>query len=178
VAGDAVIVDQTAPGGVRQALPWLEALETVLADPFRLVGLLQDAEDDDAAIRSIVAAYGIAPEQAETVLHNQFRLLVRSRRDAIADELRTLRAPWQEPLDVELAVTGTGRAELSLDGDVHRFTARGTRNLLHAVVDFLREQVVLPQLRPVVLTTGLAGRDPVRVRIWPSRSTYFEYADD
>jgi hypothetical protein len=112
------------------------------------------------------------------VLHNQLRLLVRSRRDAIAEELRMLRAPWQEPLTVELVATGRGSAEVSLDGDVHRFTARGTRNLLHAVVDFLREQVVVPQLRPVVLATGLAGRDPVRVRIWPSRSTHFEYADD
>jgi hypothetical protein len=178
VAGDAVTVDETGPGGVRQALPWLEAVDTVLADPVRLVALLQDAGDDDAAIGSIVAAFGLTPEQAEAVLHQQFHVLVRSRRDELAEELRTLRAPWQEPLTIELAMTGTGRAELSLDGDVHRFTARGTRNLLHAVVDFLREQVVVPQLRPVVLATGLGGRDPVRVRIWPSRSTSFEYADD
>jgi hypothetical protein len=41
MAGDAVSGDQTAPGGVRQALPWLTALDTVLADPARLVGLLQ-----------------------------------------------------------------------------------------------------------------------------------------
>jgi hypothetical protein len=50
-------------------------------------------------------------------------------------------------------------------------------DLLDRVADFLRERVVVPQLRPVVLSTGLDGRDPVRVRIWPSGTTEFEYAD-
>ena len=72
--------DGTEPGGVRQALPWLSAMETVLADPARLVGLLQDAEDDDAAIRAISEAFDISIEQAGSVLDQQFRLLVRSRR--------------------------------------------------------------------------------------------------
>lgn len=168
----------TAEDAARQALPWLAAMETVLADPLRLVELLQHAEDDQAAVRSIAAAFGLTSEHAETVLHNQFRLLVRSRRAALAEELRILRAPWPEPLALELHVTGKGSAELTLDGDVHRFTARGTRNLLDAVVDFLRERVVVPQLRPVVLTTGLDDREPVRVRIWPGGTTGFEYTDD
>ena len=170
--------DETEPGGVRQALPGLTALETVLADPVRLVTLLQEAEDDASAIRSISEAFGLSTEQAETVLHNQFRLLVRGRRAALAEDLRILRAPWGEPLGVELVVTGRGSAELTLDGAVHRFTARGTQQLLEQVADLLRERVVVPQLRPVVLTTGMDVPDPVRVHIWPSRSTRFEYADD
>jgi hypothetical protein len=162
---------------VRQSLPWLEALEAVLADPHRLVALLQEAEDGEAAVHSIAESYGFLPEQARGVLDNQFGLLVRSRRASLAEELRILRAPWQETLEVALVVTGKGRAEVTVGGDVHRFTARGTRSLLEAVTDFLRERVVVPELRPVVLTTGLDGRDPVLVRIWPSRTTEFEYAD-
>ena len=117
-------------------------------------------------------------KQAQAVLDNQFRLLVRNRRASLAEELRIIRAPWQEALEVALVVTGTGRAEVTVDDDVHRFTARDTLSLLEAVTDFLRDRVVVPELRPVVLVTGLDGRDPVRVRIWPSRTTEFEYAED
>ena len=177
VTTDAV-PDQADPGGARQALPWLEAMDAVLADPVRLVTLLRDTEDDDAAVRSVAEAFGLTPEQAEVVLDGQFRALVRSRRVARAEELRILRAPWHEALAVELTPIGPRTAVLVLDGTEHRFSARSTRALVGEVVDFLRERVVVPQLRPVVLTTGLAGRDPVRVHIWPSRSTSFEYADD
>jgi hypothetical protein len=168
----------TDPDEARQALPWLEALDTALADPVRLVTLLRDAEDDDAAVRSIAEAFGLTPEQAEVVLDGQFRVLVRSRRATRAEELRILRAPWPEPLAVELSPIGPRSAVLVLDGTGHRFSGRSTRALVEDVVDFLRERVVVPQLRPIVLTTGLSGRDPVRVHIWPSRSTSYEYADD
>jgi hypothetical protein len=178
MAGDAVSGNGTTPGEVRQALPWLEALETVLADPHRLVALLLDAEDDAAAIHSVAEAFGLSHEQAQAVLDNQFGLLVQGRRARVSEELRILRSPWQEPLAVELVGTGDGRADLLLYGEVHPFSARSTRLLLDAAVEFLRERVVEAELRPVVLATGLDGRDPVRVRIWPSRSTEFEYADD
>jgi hypothetical protein len=168
----------TEPPGVREQLSVLEAFEAVLADPVRLVTLLQDAEDDAAAVRSVSDAFGITPAQAEAVLDQQFRLVLPGRRSAIAAELEILRSPWQEPLALELVGTGGTRATLTVDGDVQRFTARSARLLVDQVVEFLREQVVVPQLRPVVLTTGLAGRDPVRVRIWPTRSTSYEYADD
>jgi hypothetical protein len=154
----------------------LTAIDTVLADPARLVALLQDAEDDDAAVRSVSAAFGLSAEQATAIMDNPFRLMVRSRRAALAEELRILRAPWQEPLAVDLSVPAPGSAVLILDGTEHRFAARRVPDLLERVADFLRARVVVPQLRPVVLSTGLDGRDPVRVRIWPSGTTEFEYA--
>jgi hypothetical protein len=161
----------------RQALPVLAALETAVAEPARLVALLQDAEDDEAAVRSISAAFGLTPDQASAVLDQQFRLLVRSRRAAVAEELRILRAPWNEPREITLHVTGRRSAVAVVDGVEHRFTAGGVRSLLEHVADLLRDEVVVPGLQPVVVSTGLDGRDPVRMRIWPSGTTTFEYGD-
>jgi hypothetical protein len=45
------------------------------------------------------------------------------------------------------------------------------------VTGFLRERVVDAELRPVVLSTGLDGAHPVRVRIWPGGKSSFDYAD-
>ena len=161
----------------RESLPWLSALDTVLADPVRLVTLLRTAEDDDDAVRAISGAFGLSPEQAALVLDNQFRLLVRRRRTALAEELRIVRAPSQEPLEVELTVTGAGTAVVALGDGEHAFRASGLDDLLDQVSVFLRENVAVPELRPVVLSTGLDGRDPVRVRIRPDGRTTFEYAD-
>ena len=172
-----MIRDGTEPGEVRQALPWLAALEVVLADPVRLVELLQDAEDDDAAVRALSEAFGITPEQAATVLDNQFRLPVRSRRDAVAEELRVLRSTWQEPLDLTLSVTLPGSGVLVLDGAEHAFTGRRLPALLDQVTEFLRERVVDPGLQPVVVSTGLDGRHPVRLSLWPGGTSSLDYAD-
>ena len=168
----------TAPeDGARQALPVLTALETALADPARLIALLQDAEDDEAAVRSISAAFGLTPDEASVVLDNQFRLLVRSRRAAVAEELRILRAPWNEPREITLQVTGRRSAVAVVDGVERRFTAGSVRSLLDQVADLLRDEVVVPGLQPVVVSRGLDGRDPVRMRLWPSGTTTFEYGD-
>ena len=172
-----MIRDGTEPGDVRQALPWLAALETVLADPVRLVEPLHDAEDDDAAVRAVSEAFAITPEQAATVLDNQFRLLVRSRRSSVADELRVLRATWQEPIDLTLAVTLPGSGVLVLDGAEHRFTGRRLPDLLDEVTAFLRERVVDPGLQPVVVNTGLDGRHPAHLHIWPGGTSSLDYAD-
>jgi hypothetical protein len=176
MAGEAVT--GTKPGEVREALPALAAIEKVLADPARLVAVLAEAEDDEQATRSIAAAYGISPAHAAAVLDQQFRLLVRSRRAVVTEELRILRADWEEPREVALRVTGRRSAVLLLDGSEHRFTAGGLQSLLDRVAHFLHEQVVVPRLQPVVVATGLDGRDPVRLRVWPNGSIHFEYADD
>ena len=81
----------------RQGLPRLAALETALADPERLVRVLQDADDHESAVRAVATAFGLMPAQASGVLDNQFGLLVRSHRAALAEELRVLRAPWGPP---------------------------------------------------------------------------------
>jgi hypothetical protein len=163
--------------GARQALPQLAALETVLADPARLVRLLQDAEDRADAVRLLGATFGLAAEQADVVLDNQFGLLVRSRRAAVAEQLRILRAPWGPPLELTLVGRGRHRAALDVDGTEHVFRGRSRDGLLDEVIGFLFEQVTVPQLRPVRLSTDLPG-GPGVVTVWPSSRAEFEYPDD
>jgi hypothetical protein len=143
----------------------------------RLVRLLEEADDRDGAVRGLGTAFGLTPEQASVVLDNQFGLLVRGRRAALSERLRILRAPWGPPLELALR-PGSGRsAVLELDGAEHAFGARSRNDLLDRISVFLLEQVAVPRLRPVVLSTDLAG-GPAVLRIWPSRVTEFEYADD
>ena len=163
--------------GARQALTQLAALEAVLADPVRLVRLLQEADDRADAVRTLGTAFGLTSEQASVVLDNQFGLLVRGRREVLADALRILRAPWGPPLELTLRARDGRSAVLELDGVEHTFGARSRHDLLDRVSAFLLEQVAVPRLRPVVLSTDLAG-GPAVLRIWPSRTTEFEYADD
>ena len=158
----------TGEAGARQALPQLAALETVLTDPLRLVRLLQDADDREDAVRMLGTSFGLPPEHSSIVLDNTFGVLVGSRRAALAEELRILRAPWGPPLELTLRARGGGSAVLGLDGTEHTFRNRSRDGLLDAVTRFVQEEVAVPRLRPVLLSTDLPG-GPVLARIWPSR---------
>jgi hypothetical protein len=162
----------------RQGLPWLTALETVAADPVRLVRVVQAADDRDDALRAVVEAFGLTADQASVVLDNQFGMLVGSRRTALAEELEVLRAPWREPLELDLRIRGRRAAVVVVDGTEHRFRAGGLQSLLAEVAEFLQKTVAEPQLRPVQVTTGLSGDWPRLLRISPSRMLQYEYADD
>jgi hypothetical protein len=163
--------------GARQSLPWLEALEAAGADPVRLVRLVHESETREDALRAVATAFGLTPEQASVVLDRQVGGLVRSNRTELAEELRVLRAPWGEPLELQLRVRGRRNAVLLLDGEEHRFRAGGLNALLDQVTDFLDREVVRPRLRPVLLGTDLVG-GPSVIRIWPSRSCEYEYPED
>jgi hypothetical protein len=158
-------------------LPVLAAYESVLADPVRLVQVLQDAVDDDDALDRVAEAFGLDREQATVVLDAQFRLLLPSRREALAEEVRVQRTPWREPLQVAARLHGRRRATLVLDGTEHSFRAGGLPSLLDQLTDFLRAHVVRPDLRPVLLTTGLPD-GPSRITLWPSGSAEYEYPED
>jgi hypothetical protein len=163
--------------GARQALPQLAALESALSDPGRLVRVLADADDRDAAVTALEGAFGLTPEQAEIVLDSQFGGLVRSRRATLTEELRVLRAPWGPPQELALQSRGRLAAVVVLDGAEHAFRAPSRNALLDEVTRFLWNEVAVPQLRPVFLSTDLTD-GPGRLLIWPSRVTEFEYADD
>jgi hypothetical protein len=162
----------------RQGLPWLTALETVAADPERLVGVLRAAENRDDAVRAVGSAFALTPEQADVVLDQQFSMLVGTRRSAVTEELDVLRAPWGEPLEVALDVQGRRSAAVVVHGSRHAFRATGLQGLLDEVARFLLEAVAAPSLRPVLVTTGLSGDWPRLLRIWPSRILEYEYEDD
>ena len=170
----------TLPGeaAARQALPWLTALSAVAADPERLVRLVQGAQDRDDAVRAVGSAFALTPEQAGVVLDNQFGMLVGSQRSALAEELEVLSAPWGEPLELALDVHGRRSAAVTVDGTAHSFRATGLQSLLDQVAQFLLQTVAAPQLRPVLVSTGLSGDWPRLVRIWPSRIVEYEYEDD
>jgi hypothetical protein len=162
----------------RQGLPWLAALEAVAADPERLVGVLRAAEDRDDAVRAVGRAFALTPEQADVVLDQQFGILVGNRMSTVTDELDVLRAPWGDPLELELDVRGRRSAEVVVDGTPHSFRAAGLQGLLDEVAQFLLQAVAAPHLRPVLVTTGLAGDWPRLLRIWPSRIVEYEYEDE
>ena len=174
----ATATHDTPEAAARQALPWLAALDAVAADPVRLVRLLQAADDRDDAVRAVAGAFALTADQAGLVLDNQFGMLVGGRRAAMAGELAVLRAPWAEPLELEVRIRGRRTAVLELDGTEHRFGTGGLQGLLDEVAQFLLEAVARPQLRPVNVTTGLSGDWPRLLRIWPSRMIEYEYADD
>jgi hypothetical protein len=154
----------------------LAALESALADPIRLVQVVQDAEDDEDALGRVAATFGLDREQATVVLDAQFRLLLPSRREALAEELRVHRTSWGKPLQVVARLNGRRRATLVLDGTEHRFRAGGLQSLLDQLTEFLRARVVRPDLRPVLLTTGLPD-GPSRITLWPSGAVEYEYPD-
>jgi hypothetical protein len=105
-------------------------------------------------------------------------MLVGSRRSALAAELDVLRAPWADPLQLDLDVRGRRTAAVVVDGTTHSFRATGLQGLLDEVAQFLLQTVAQPALRPVHVTTGLSGDWPRVVRIWPSRMIEYEYEED
>jgi hypothetical protein len=169
------VTEQPGEVSARQALPQLAALETVLTDPVRLVQVLAQAEDREAGVQALGTAFGLTPEQASGVLDNQFGLLLRSRRAAVAEEIRVLRAPWGPPMELALVRTGAGAAVV-VDGVEHAFAVGAREQLLDEVTRFLLTEVAVPRLRPVLLTTDLPG-GPSLVRIWPGRTAEFDPPD-
>jgi hypothetical protein len=163
--------------GARQGLPWLEALEAAAADPVRLARLVHAADDREDAVRAVATAFALTPDQASVVLDNQVGGLVRSNRVALAEDIRVLRAPWGEPVELRLRVIGRRSAVLDLDGTEHRFGAGGLDSLLEAVTRFLLDHVARPRLRPVRVDTDLAG-GPNVITIWPSGNGEYGYPGD
>jgi DNA gyrase/topoisomerase IV subunit A len=76
----------------RERTATLAAIETALADPARLIGVLLDAADDDDALARLMSAYGVNPEQAQALLDLQVRRVIPVHRARVAEELRVLRA--------------------------------------------------------------------------------------
>lgn len=168
----------TAPDRRADRLAVLAAYETALADPVRLVALLGDAEDDDDAVRRVQEAFFLPARHARAVLDLQFARLSRSSRGRLADELRILRAEWGPELPATVAFASRRRAVVTVADEARTFTAGGTAAVLDRVTEHLLDEVAVPRLRPVVAeVTGLGG-GPVRIRVLPSRSASYEYADD
>jgi hypothetical protein len=126
---------------------------------------------------AVATAFGLTPEQASVVLDRQIGGLARGNRAALAEELRVLRSPWDEPLELQLHVRGRRSAVLGLDGEERRFRAGRLRSLLDQVTGFPEEQIVRPYLRPVFLGTGLAD-GPSLIRLWPGGWGEYEYPED
>jgi hypothetical protein len=161
----------------RQRLSGLEALETAWADPVRLASLVHGAADREDAVRVVATGFGLTPEQASVVLDNQFGRLTASSRAALAEELRVLRVPWGEPVELWLRAHGRRSAVLDLEGTEHRFRAGGRHGLLEAVTSFLLDHVARPRLRPVLVRTDLTG-GPTTITVWPSGNAAYGYPDD
>jgi hypothetical protein len=158
-----------------EKLAVLAALEAALADPVRLVGVLQEATDDEDAARRVAEAFGLAPDQAAAVLDQQLRLLTPGHRRTLADEVRVLRAEWGAPIEGELRFSTRRAAVLIVDGTERRFTAGGAEGVLHQVVRHLVDEVARPALRPVVAgVTGLPG-GPIRMTVTPGGDGDFEH---
>jgi hypothetical protein len=173
-----VTLDQSrGEAGARQGLPWLEALETTSADPVRLAQVVHGAGSREDAVGAVATAFGLTPEQASVVLDNQLGGLTAGSRAARAEQLRILRAPWGEPVELRLRVHGRRSAVLDLEGTEHRFRAGGLAGLLEAVTSFLLDHVARPRLRPVLVRTDLAGA-PTTITVWPSGNAAYGYPDD
>jgi hypothetical protein len=161
----------------RFQLSVLTAIEAALDDPVRLVQAVQDAEDDEDALTRVAESFGVDRLHAQTLLDLKFGGLSRLKRDAIREELRVLRTPWGEPLELDLRYSGRRSAVLVLNGTEHQFRAAGPPSLQMKIHLFLHERVARPQLRPVVLTeTGLED-GPRTYTIRPDGSGSAEYPD-
>jgi hypothetical protein len=85
--------------GRAERLSALAAVEAALADPVRLVELLQEAGDDADVVRRVADAFSLDAQQAESVLAVQLSGLTPGRHARLADELRVLRARWGPPIE-------------------------------------------------------------------------------
>jgi hypothetical protein len=162
--------DGNADRAHRMRLAVLSALSEVSADLPRLVAVLADAEDDADALRRLLAAYDLTPVQAQAVLDAQLRLLTRGRRASLTHDLEVLReapaAPWDPPLDVRVSGDSPRTVLVALEDGEHLIRSTGRRDCLDRIVRLVREQVALPPLRRVMVTTSLAG-GPSRILIDP-----------
>jgi hypothetical protein len=164
--------------GRRERLSILTAIESALADPVRLLGILLDSEDDDDAIDRLMDAYGVDAVQAQAMLDLQFRRVIPANRARLADGLRVLRAEWGPPVVAHIEFTGRRSAVLSIDSAEHSFRAGGVHGVLDKIRDFVLDEVAVPTLRPVVTSIAGLPDGPVRMTFTPSRDGRYEYPDE
>ena len=167
-----------ADDGRRAKIRVLSALELAAENPVRLVQAVQDATDDEDAVRRVGEGFGLDEELSRVLLDLEVRNLSTGSRRRVAEELRLLRAEWGPPIEATLAVTGRRQGVLTVDGAEHHFRASGPQALIGQVHAFLVEQVARPQLRPVVLTGGEAAGGPVRWTVRPDGSATAEDVGD
>jgi hypothetical protein len=155
----------------------LTAIAAALDDPARLVQAVQGAADDEGALRRIGAAFDVDERQAQSLMDLQFGRLTLAHRSRVAAELALLRAEWGTPVEGELELTGGRSALLAVDGTERRFTAGDLPGLIDEVAAFLRTEIAVPRLRPVILTVsgGLAG--PVGMTVLPDGTTSVDHED-
>ncbi len=162
----------------RHRIRVLSAIEAAAADPLRLLQAMQDAVDDEDAVRRVGDAFTLEEELSRVLLDLQVRQLSVASRSRVADELRLLRAEWGAPIEATLTVTDRRQGVLRIDGAEHRLGASGRRALFDEVQTLLHEQIARPRLRPVVLTRSGAAGGPVRWTVWPDGSGTAQDAGD
>jgi hypothetical protein len=156
----------------------LTAIEAGLADPVRLVGIVQAAADDEDAVRQLAQEYGLDDVQAQAMLDMQVKRVTVAHRALIAEELRVLRAEWGPPVEADVRFNGRRSAVLSIDAAEYSFRAGGAQGVLDRIAEFVLEEIAVPRLRPVVATiTGLPD-GPIRITYTPSRDGQYEYPDE
>jgi DNA gyrase/topoisomerase IV subunit A len=89
----------------RQRLSILAATEAALADPVRLIGILRESEDDDAA-RRLPHAFDLDDLPARAVMDLQVRRVTAANRARIAEELRVLRTDWGPTVEAHVRISG------------------------------------------------------------------------
>jgi hypothetical protein len=164
--------------GRRERLSILTAIESALADPVRLLGILLDSEDDDDAIDRLMDAYGVDAVQAWSVLDLQVRRTIPAQRARLAEELRVLRTEWGPAIEAQVRFSGRRAAVLTIEGTEHRFRAGGVHGVLDKITAFVLDEVAVPTLRPVVASVAGLPDGPARMTLTPSRDGRFEYPDE
>jgi hypothetical protein len=161
-----------------ERLSILAAIESALADPVRLVGILVESADGDDAVRRLRNAFGLDDVQAQAVLDAQFRQVTAAPRARLAEELRVLRADWGPTVEAHIEFTGRRSAVLSVDGTEHTFRAGGVQSVLDRIAEFLLDEVAIPRLRPVAATISGLPAGPIRMTYTPARNGRYEYPDE
>ena len=156
----------------------LAAIEAALADPVRLIGILQESADDDDALRRLTHSFGLDEVQARAVLDLQMRRVTTVNRVRVAEELRVLRAEWGPAIDAHVRFSGRRSALLSIEGTEHTFRGVGVANVLDRIGTFLRDEVAVPRLRPVAATISGLPDGPIRMTYSPAGSGSYEYPDE
>jgi hypothetical protein len=156
----------------------LAAMEAALADPVRLIGILQESVDDDDAARRLMDAFGLDDVQARAVLDLQMRRVTAADRARIAEELRVLRADWGPMIEAHVRFSGRRSAVLSIEGAEHSFRAGGPHGVLDRIGEFLLDEVAVPRMRPVAATIDGLPEGPIRMTYTPARSGQYDYADE